>query len=700
MEQRILDKIIKDLPKNYLSKYGGSLGGALNFYNNTWNNVGDDVAFGDCNNAGKLGIKGLNGKTGIHFTPNSGTVAQDLYVDGAGTMTISGKLSSTFVGNLTGKVTGSSSSAGKLSTARNIALSGDLTGSVNFDGSSNVTLTAYGYSSAVIKNNTNNYPFCRIAHCEGTESFADKSITLYISQSFAGGSFGILRVCIRSDEQTTTSKSYCHGEVIWLVRHGFDIDQFQLGVMNVKGNWSADLFYKCNNVYASINVKQLEASGRTSQGRTWTLINCSEPPGTVTTKNNTTNCYRTIASYKTYSNIVTAIDVLFKGMKKQINSSVDFNSITENGIYKVQDCRSSANKPDGYVYGILNVYKPVDDEENRLVQIYYPHNSYPIMVRWNNKGWSNWYRIGKGTRWEDIPDRPGLASSTADGLLSKSDKSKLDSIKNYAGSSTPGGAATNSLKLNGYGTGKWGAIPIVKNDGGIEIGKYIDFHLSSSDTTDYAARITASSNGLTLSGTTSGTFSGSWSGNMSVTKSLTSGENISAGGFMCLNKDGKRKLVMGGNDDYCWIDRRNSSDTVINNIIIRDSWVGLSELRTSDNIYEKGIALENKYAQYTDFRLDAGNEALKILHFPNAIKMLSGYVDIGANTTKTITYASYTFPNNSMRPSLTLSVPNNDYTNWNNDASNIAIVEYTKDFINIVNYAHKKSRVYFNVFGN
>ena len=700
MEQRILDKIIKDLPKNYLSKYGGSLGGALNFYNNTWNNVGDDVAFGDCNNAGKLGIKGLNGKTGIHFTPNSGTVAQDLYVDGAGTMTISGKLSSTFVGNLTGNVTGSSSSAGKLSTARNIALSGDLTGSVNFDGSSNVTLTAYGYSSAVIKNNTNNYPFCRIAHCEGTESFADKSITLYISQSFAGGSFGILRVCIRSDEQTTTSKSYCHGEVIWLVRHGFDIDQFQLGVMNVKGNWSADLFYKCNNVYASINVKQLEASGRTSQGRTWTLINCSEPPGTVTTKNNTTNCYRTIASYKTYSNIVTAIDVLFKGMKKQINSSVDFNSITENGIYKVQDCRSSANKPDGYVYGILNVYKPVDDEENRLVQIYYPHNSYPIMVRWNNKGWSNWYRIGKGTRWEDIPDRPGLASSTADGLLSKSDKSKLDSIKNYAGSSTPGGAATNSLKLNGYGTGKWGAIPIVNYDGVMEIGTCIDFHLSSSDNTDYAARITASKNGLTLSGTTSGTFSGSWSGNMTVAKSLTSGGNIHATGFMCLNKDGNRKLVMGGNNDYCWIDRRNSSDTVINNILIRDNWVELKELRTYGNIYEKGTVLENKYVLYKYFRLDVNNEALKILYFPNGIKMLSGYVDVNANATKTITYASGTFHNNSMRPSLTLSVPHNDYTNWNNNAGNIAIVEYTKDFINIVNYAHKKSRVYFNVFGN
>ena len=190
------------------------------------------------------------------------------------------------------------------------------------------------------------------------------------------------------------------------------------------------------------------------------------------------------------------------------------------------------------------------------------------------------------------------------------------------------------------------------------------------------------------------------SGNMTVAKALTSGGNIHAAGWMCLNKSGNRKLVMGGKDDYCWIDSRDSSDKVINNIIIRDNWTELKELRTYGNIYEKGTALENKYVQYNSFRLDVNNESLKILYLPNGIKMLSGYVDVGANTTKQITYASGTFPNNSMRPSLTLTVPKNDYTNWNQYAGDIAVVEYNKDFIIIVNYAHKKSRVYFNVFGN
>jgi hypothetical protein len=51
------------------------MSGALNFANGTWNNVGDDCALGDCNQAGVIGIKGLNGATGIYFVPYSGSVA-------------------------------------------------------------------------------------------------------------------------------------------------------------------------------------------------------------------------------------------------------------------------------------------------------------------------------------------------------------------------------------------------------------------------------------------------------------------------------------------------------------------------------------------------------------------------------------------------------------------------------------------------
>ncbi len=56
--------------------------GGLSFGNGVWNPVGDDVMIGDCNHAGCLGIKGVNGATNIGFcaqntTDNYGIVSYD-----------------------------------------------------------------------------------------------------------------------------------------------------------------------------------------------------------------------------------------------------------------------------------------------------------------------------------------------------------------------------------------------------------------------------------------------------------------------------------------------------------------------------------------------------------------------------------------------------------------------------------------------
>jgi hypothetical protein len=51
--------------------------GPLNVANDVWNKIGDDVQIGDINEAGTLGIQGLNGNTSIRFTTynqtNNGT---------------------------------------------------------------------------------------------------------------------------------------------------------------------------------------------------------------------------------------------------------------------------------------------------------------------------------------------------------------------------------------------------------------------------------------------------------------------------------------------------------------------------------------------------------------------------------------------------------------------------------------------------
>ena len=87
----------------------------------------------------------------------------------------------------------------------------------------------------------------------------------------------------------------------------------------------------------------------------------------------------------------------------------------------------------------------------------------------------------------------------------------------------------NASTLNGYsvvtaGTkDTWGKIPVIgAGDGVLEVGKYIDFHTTDGNEADYDVRITASTSGLTLSGTTTGTFSGSLSGNASTATKLTS----------------------------------------------------------------------------------------------------------------------------------------------------------------------------------
>ena len=79
--------------------------GALNFANGTWNTVGDDAYMGDCNVAGCIGVEGKNGATGLSFQPYSGSTAQTLKTDGAGTMTVSNNFAIDGTAKIGGHVT-------------------------------------------------------------------------------------------------------------------------------------------------------------------------------------------------------------------------------------------------------------------------------------------------------------------------------------------------------------------------------------------------------------------------------------------------------------------------------------------------------------------------------------------------------------------------------------------------------------------
>ena len=65
---------------------------AVTFANGTWNLMGDDAYIGDCNAAGRIGIKGKNGATGVRFVPYSGSTNNDITIDGTGNLTATGNL--------------------------------------------------------------------------------------------------------------------------------------------------------------------------------------------------------------------------------------------------------------------------------------------------------------------------------------------------------------------------------------------------------------------------------------------------------------------------------------------------------------------------------------------------------------------------------------------------------------------------------
>ena len=152
--QTALDGKANNHSHPYVPLSGGTMTGAFNFANGIWNVVGDDVAIGDMNLSGTLGVMGKNGNTAIRLvqygaSTTSGNTAPGVTwtCTGNGTSTMSGTLSGTFSGSLSGNA----STATKLATARTISITGSVIGSGSFDGSGNITIaTTTGHSHSYI----------------------------------------------------------------------------------------------------------------------------------------------------------------------------------------------------------------------------------------------------------------------------------------------------------------------------------------------------------------------------------------------------------------------------------------------------------------------------------------------------------------------------------------------------------------------
>lgn len=305
-------------------------------------------------------------------------------------------------------------SATKLVTARNIALNGDFTGNANFDGSANITINGYmSYCNATVSN-TNTYPWRRIAKVnELTGNWSDGCILLYISEGFIGGSYGIARVYIRTDNLSTGANASC--SIQWISRNGYGLDSLKIAMYKTTGKAYYDVFLKMRGTHASVVIRTLQDQ-RGGLGKRFTLVNSTEASNAASH----TEAYATIEDAATaihnqaYTSIAQGSDVAMvhnADMVDGIHASGLFTNLSNSG------------------------------------------NSLSITVGGTNKTLTVNYASNAGN------------ADTLDGKHAQ------------AGSPKP-----------------FGMIPCVGDDGGIELGSFIDFHRDNTTGSDYSIRLYANGN--------------------------------------------------------------------------------------------------------------------------------------------------------------------------------------------------------------
>lgn len=211
-----------------------------------------------------------------------------------------------------GSCTGNAATATKLATSRTVSGGTDITMSFNYDGSGN-SLANIGYYNCNASNgNTNNYPYHRFAKLDViADPYRDQTMTVYITQDYNGGGFGVARISLRTNNSSYVSEA----EAKWLVRSGFSADALQVAIYEVYGKTYADAFIKLPGTYNGTVIRAIANGGRGSISRTWTLINSREADSTTTSDAKTsTESYVNITTAGTeihnqaYSKIITGVD--------------------------------------------------------------------------------------------------------------------------------------------------------------------------------------------------------------------------------------------------------------------------------------------------------------------------------------------------------------------------------------------------------
>lgn len=264
--------------------------------------------------------------------------------DGSAAKTVNITKSSIGLGNVdnTADSAKTVAKANQLTTTRTVSGGIDIPLSFTYNGSANSSASIGFYGCRVSQANTNNYPFHRIGYTEViTGAYSDKSITLYITQGYQGGGFGIVRITVR----TNNSNSVSGAEARWLIRSGFNADQIQLGFYNVFGKTYCDIFLKTNSTYCGTVIRAIGSDARGGISRTFTLCDSSESNDTTASDaKGSKESYASIAAAGTaihkqaYTGIITGSD---NGTVSYANSAGSCSTASKIGTGTV----GSSNKP-------------------------------------------------------------------------------------------------------------------------------------------------------------------------------------------------------------------------------------------------------------------------------------------------------------------------------------------------------------------
>lgn len=263
--------------------------------------------------------------------------------DGSAAKTVNITKSSVGLGNVdnTADSAKTVAKANQLSTTRTVSGGIDIPLSFTYNGSANSSASIGYYSCTATGGNTSNYPWHRIARLDvQSGSYIDQSITLYITQGYQGGGFGIIRITLR----TNNSNSVSGVEARWLIRSGFSADQIQVGLYNVYSKTYADVFLKIGG-YGGTTIRAIGSDARGGIKRTWILVNSTEANDTTASdKKTSTECWASVASAATalhnqsYTNTVAGSD---NGTVSYANSAGSCTTASKIGTGTV----GASNKP-------------------------------------------------------------------------------------------------------------------------------------------------------------------------------------------------------------------------------------------------------------------------------------------------------------------------------------------------------------------